>query len=305
VSKHIEISVKTNPLWAEYVSELLINRVGCYGVVTEEKEFRDEVVVKADVERVKGYLPFSSDFNIEDIRHLFAEERKNLINSGISAENIGCWTVETKEIREEDWAHNWKLFWHPQKIGKNIVICPTWEEYAPQQDDVMIYLDPGSAFGTGTHPTTKLCIEALEKLIPEFSGEINMADIGTGSGILAITAAKLGVKSVIGVDNDASVIAVAKENAEKNGVNSQCTFFAGSAADVEGKYDIVTANILAEVLVDMMPELARLLKPSGILVLSGIINKKLPLIQESLGKTNLRLKEVLWEDVWIATIVSG
>ncbi len=303
MKKHIEIQVKTAPLWAEYVSDLLINRVGCPGVVTEEKEFEDEKLVSSEIETVKGYLAFTEDFDINKVRDLMLRERESLVLAGISPDSIGSWAVDTKEVPEEQWAENWKKFWHPQKIGSKIVICPTWEEFDQKDNDIIIKLDPGSAFGTGTHPTTRLCIRALEKIMPGFKSEISMADVGTGSGILAIAGVKLGVTSAVGVDNDASVICVAEQNAQKNMVQDKCRFFAGKSSDIKGKYDIVVANILTEVLVDIMPDLEKLLKPDGVLVLSGIIKRKLHLIEDSLEKNSLKLTEVSEEENWVAPLV--
>ncbi len=305
MNKHIEILVNTSPLWAEYVSDLLINRIGCSGAVMEEKEFKDEKLIRIDITSVKGYLAYTENFDAQKVREIFSFERKNLILSGINPDSPGSWEVKIREVLEEEWSENWKKFWHPQKVGSKTVICPTWEEYEPEKEDVLIRLDPGSAFGTGTHPTTGLCIQALEKVIPEFSNEITMADVGTGSGILAITAVKLGVSSATGVDNDASVISIAGENAGKNRVQDKCRFFAGSAADITGKYDIVAANILTEVLVNIMPDLKKLLKPASVLILSGIIKRKLPLIEESLEKNSLKTVKILEKENWIALISSG
>ncbi len=302
MNKHIEILVDINPLWSEYVSDLLINKIGCPGVVTEEREFDDERLIRADIETVKGYLPYTGKFSLDEVQQALTRERQNLVQSGINPGNLGSWQVKTREVPEEEWSENWKKFWHPQKIGQKVVICPTWEEYKPEKEDILIKLDPGSAFGTGTHPTTRLCIQALEKLIPEFSGQVSMADVGTGSGILAIAGVKLGVSSVVGVDNDDSVISVAGENAGKNKVQDKCRFFTGSAADIAGEYDIVTANILAETLAGIMPDLQKLLKPGGVLVLSGIIKRKLPLIEQSLNLHGLKIREVPEEDNWVAPL---
>ena len=179
MTKHIEIIVQTQQLRAEYVSYILIETLGCKGTVIED-------------DRVKGYLP---------------------LNERPDFSSLKDWEFTTKVINDEEWAQSWKKFWQPQKITSGIVICPSWEQYEPDNNEIIIKLDPGCAFGTGTHPTTRLCIQALEKITPAST----MADIGTGSGVLSICAAKLGVKKVVGVDNDASVIPVAAENAQKNG----------------------------------------------------------------------------------------
>jgi len=302
MGKHIEIRIKTNPLWSEYISDLLINRVGCSGVVTEEKEFKDEQVTRADIETVKGYLPYIKNFDAGAIQKVLFDDWENLVSTGVNPDYMGSWTLTAREIKEEEWAENWKKFWHPQKIGKKTVICPTWEDYEPGQGEIVIKLDPGSAFGTGTHPTTRLCVQALESVIPEFNRKITMADVGTGSGILAIAGIKLGVSHAIGVDNDPSVISVAEENAGKNNISDKCEFYTGSAVDIKGKFDIVTANILTEVLVEIMPDLKKLLNPDGILILSGIIKRKQPLIEESLENSGLKIREIPEEGEWIAPV---
>ncbi|OGI01086.1 MAG: ribosomal protein L11 methyltransferase [Candidatus Melainabacteria bacterium GWF2_37_15] len=268
MSQHIEICVETCTLWAEYVSQLLIDKLGCNGTVMEDGA-------------VKGYLPFTKNPDLSLLQD---------------------WPVSTKIIKDEEWAENWKRYWHPLKVSEKIVICPSWEQYAPENGEIVISLDPGSAFGTGTHATTRLCIEAIEKIVPQFSGEISMADIGTGSGILSICGVKLGIKSATGVDNDASVIPVAIENAQINSVDGDCEFFTGSACSIKGKYEIVTANILAEVIIEIVEELKNLLKPNGTMILSGIIEKKLADVENALNQAGLKTREVLTEQGWVAVI---
>lgn len=317
MSKSIELSVKVNPAWVEYVSDVLLQKIGCTGVVTDEKYYDDEVLTKESNGTIKGYLPFieTKPVNYEKIKEILSSEREELISSGIPAENLGEWTLSYVEIPDEEWAHSWKSYWHPQKISEKIIICPSWEEYNLADDEIIINLDPGSAFGTGTHPTTRLCVQALEKIIDKElslrggataptrqSNTLNIADIGTGSGILAVAGIKLGADYVVGVDNDASVINVAVENAEKNHVADKCKFYTGIASDVKGEYEIVVANILAHVLIEAMPELVSLVKQGGKLILSGIILAKSQDVQNSCIQNGLKIVEVLQEDTWVAII---
>ena len=334
MSKSIELTVKTNPLWAEYVSDVLIGKIGCSGVVTDEKHYKDEVLIKENSDIVKGYLPFVEDMpvNLEKIQNILFQERQKLVSSGIEEQNLGEWIVSLTEIPDEEWAHSWKKYWHPQKISGKVVICPSWEEYKQNEDEIIITLDPGSAFGTGTHPTTRLCVQALEKILrhcepvpaiggacetihqsahnkwiassqaPRNDNSIKIADIGTGSGILAIAGIKLGADFAVGVDNDASVISVAVENAEKNNIADKCKFYTGVASDIKGEYEIVVANILAHVLIEAMPELVPLVKQGGKLILSGIILEKSQAVQNSCIQNGLKIVEVLQEENWVAII---
>lgn len=304
MSKSLELNVKINPLWTEYVSDILIKKIGCCGVVTDEKYYDDEVLIKESNGIVKGYLPVINDrpLNIENIQDILFQERKNLVLSGIQEENLGEWTLFSVEIPDEDWAHSWKQYWYPQKISEKVVICPSWEKYNISDDEIIINLDPGSAFGTGTHPTTRLCVQALEKVVPEYKNDVKIADIGTGSGILAVTGIKLGADFAVGIDNDASVISVAVENAEKNNAADKCRFYTGVASDVEGEYEIVVSNILAHILIEAMPDLVSLIKQDGKLILSGIIAAKSQDVQDSTIQNGLKIIEVLEEESWVAII---
>ncbi|EKE03605.1 MAG: ribosomal protein L11 methyltransferase [uncultured bacterium] len=300
MAKYVELSVEINPLWSEYVSDILIKQVGCSGVVTEELEYQDEKVINAKIDVIKGYLwiDVSQYPDISKIQEILYQHKEQLINSGINDQETGSWKVSIKEVEDEEWAHSWKRFWHPQKIGSKIVICPSWEDYDNTEDEIMIELDPGTAFGTGTHPTTRLCIVALEKHV---KNDDKLADIGMGSGILSIVGAKLGAINVVGVDNDPSVIKVARENAEKNTVNDKCIFYEGSAKDIKGEFDVVIANILAEVIVSIMDDLVSLVRKDGKLILSGIISEKAQFVKQSIP-SEFNVIEALEEDNWVAII---
>ncbi|MCK7484573.1 MAG: 50S ribosomal protein L11 methyltransferase [Bacillus subtilis] len=286
--KYIELCVNVKSEWIELVSDILINQVGCSGVVTEEVEFKDEEVVKQSLNIIKGYLWYNEKrpLNIEHVQNILWQNRSGLVSLGENSDELGSWNIDIKEVDDEDWAHSWKKYWHPQKIGSKIVICPSWEDYSAQDDEIIIELDPGTAFGTGTHPTTRLCIVGLEKYV---SQGLTIADVGTGSGILSIVGAKLGAKTVVGVDNDPSVIEVAQSNALKNNVSEECSFFEGSTCNINDKFDIVLANILAEVIVSIMDDLISILKPDGKMILSGIIEEKAYLVKNALSEKGMKL----------------
>jgi len=303
LSKSVELSVKTNPLWAEYVTDVLIQKIGCSGVVVNEQHFEDEIAIREIFDEVKGYIGFSDDLDFDKIQQVFEEEKQVLSSTGVEKETLGEWSVTFKEIDDDEWAHSWKEFWHPQKISEKIVICPSWEDFSPQDGEIVINLDPGSAFGTGTHPTTRLCVQALEEIIEDADlDRINVADIGTGSGILAVAALKLGANSAVGVDNDGSVISVAQENAEKNNLAEKCNFYKGVASDVQGEYEIVLANILAHILIEDMANLTKLVKKDGKLILSGIILQKSQEVQDSAIGHGLKIVQILQEENWVAIV---
>ena len=214
--------------------------------------------------------------------------------------------ITTREVDEEDWAESWKEFFHVTKITPNIIIKPEWREYKIENNEIVIELDPGMAFGTGTHPTTALCIIMIEQYLKP--GQ-SFLDVGTGSGILMITAAKLGAKHLLGIDNDEVAVNVAKQNLKKNNIDhdkfdvSLNTIENINKTSGKAKFDIICANILAHVIIDIMPEIKSKLNPGGIAILSGIIKEKEKLVLSSVSENKLELIDIQYQEEWVAISV--
>lgn len=210
------------------------------------------------------------------------------------------YTIDFYDLADEDYVDNWKKYAFTTKISERFVVKPTWREYEKNEGDLVIELDPGRAFGTGTHPTTYLCIRLMEKYIKENQTVI---DVGTGSGILMIAAEKLGAKEIWGVDIDADACEVAKENLELNKVSEDKTkIFVGNLLDIvkEKTFDVVVANILAEVILLLLKDISKVIKKDGILILSGIIDDKKDLVKKACAKEGLELIEVMEDNEWVA-----
>lgn len=306
--KWIEVTIRTTTEAVEAVANVLYD-AGVSGVAIEDPndivfvnndektwDYVDEALI--DFEQgalVKGYLPESSDLveKIEIIKNSIAA----LPEFGL---NIGAGEVSTLEVNEEDWSTSWKQYYKPTKIGDKIVIKPTWEEYKAQEGDMVIEMDPGMAFGTGTHETTMMCVEQLEKYI---SKDTTVFDIGTGSGILAIVGAKLGAKKAIGVDFDPVAVTVAKENVRENKVEDIVEIKQGNLMDVVSeKADVVVANIIAEVIVILSEDIKNFLNKDGIFISSGIILDKIDTVKESLMKNGLEVIDVETMGEWAAIV---
>jgi ribosomal protein L11 methyltransferase len=205
-----------------------------------------------------------------------------------------------RPVAEEDWAEAWKERLDVLRIGQHVVIRPSWREYVPEPEDVVVQLDPGMAFGTGLHPTTQMCLVALEELTRP---ETTVLDLGTGSGILAIAAARLGAGRVLAVDNDPVAVKTARGNVVSNGVQGTVSVVYGSLADVPGSYDLVVVNILARVIVEMMQEgLANRVRPGGRLITAGIIADQEPEVVAALEQKRLALVERRQTGDWVCLV---
>jgi len=194
--------------------------------------------------------------------------------------------VAQKDLPGEDWSETWKSFFKPLIIGKNIVIKPTWEPYEPKPGQVLIEIDPGRAFGTGKHPSTALCLEILELILSESSRKkkdtvTSVLDVGTGSGVLGIAAARLGARRVLGLDLDPEALKVAEENLLRNGVEGIMSVSSIPLHRLGETYDLVIANLTAPVITQMAANLSRCVSPEGWLVLSGILNEQMEEVVKS------------------------
>ncbi len=295
---YFELAIKVNPICTDIICEIINSNFECEGIVTAEEEYKElELVKSSDV--IKAYIVADSVDEAE-IKNFFAKKRKELIDLEIFEEDIGSFEVSVKKQEIVDWSKKWKENWKPSKISDRIVICPTWEEYQPSKDEIVINLDPGNAFGTGTHATTQLCVDAIEKYMPQ---NAKIADIGTGSGILAICAIKLGAKAAVAIDNDETAVLTAIENAELNKVADKIHFETATIDSIKDEYDFVLANILHNVLAEIMPDLKRIMKIGAKVVLSGILNGKEPCVIEAIEKNSLKIVEINHKKEWISIVV--
>ncbi|MFD2446117.1 50S ribosomal protein L11 methyltransferase [Bacillus sp. CGMCC 1.16607] len=307
--KWSEISIHTTNEAIEPISNIL-HEAGASGVVIEDpfdltkeredqfgeiyqldpKDYPDEGVI------IKAYIPLNS-FLGETVDGI-----KEAIN-GLILHNIdiGLNKVSISEVNEEEWATAWKKYYHPVKISEKFTIVPTWEEYTPvHSDELIIELDPGMAFGTGTHPTTVMCIQALERTVKKGDKVI---DVGTGSGVLSIAAAMLGASKISAYDLDEVAVTTAKMNIELNKVQdivevSQKNLLNGVEEEVDG----IVANILAEVIVRFTDEAARIIKKDGYFITSGIIQQKKQDVKDALTNSGFEIIETLLMEDWVALI---
>ncbi len=306
--KWAEISIKTTHEATDVIAEIF-HEVGATGVVIEDPALVNEYrasgawdytdipeATDTEIVTIKAYLPV--DELLDDKLDVFKDRVNELAGHNIDK---GLGDINCTEIQDEDWSTSWKEFFHPIKVGDIIVIKPSWEEYAASPDDIIIELDPGMAFGTGTHHTTSMCIRLLEELI---KGGQDVFDVGTGSGVLAITAAKLGARKVTAVDFDPVAVRVAKENIEINQVDNIITTGQSDLLkSVEGKADVIIANIIADIIIRLLDDIPNRLKIGGTMIASGIIADRLSEVTKSVIDHGLIVDRVVEEGGWVAMVI--
>lgn len=251
---------------------------------------------KGNAAVVKGY--FAQEEDMVRVISYIEEKLKELKDLGI---DIGEGKIEDKEIYEQDWANNWKKYYKPTKISDKVVVKPTWEEYKKSEDELIIELDPGMAFGTGTHETTRMCIKALEEKV---ENESTVFDIGTGSGILAIGAKLLGAKEVKAVDLDPVAVDAARKNVELNNIDEIEVLEGNLMNVIHGKADIVVANIIADIILFLCEDVKSFLKPGGVFISSGIILDRRAEVEEKLKAVGYKILEVKNEGEWVCIVAT-
>lgn len=307
--KWSELCIHTTNEAIEPISNIL-HEAGASGVVIEDplelvkeredqfgeiyqlnpKDYPDEGVM------VKAYLPVTS-FLGETVDAI----KESINNLSIHNIDIGRNTITVSEVNEEEWATAWKKYYHPVKISERFTIVPTWEEYTPvSSDELIIELDPGMAFGTGTHPTTVMCIQALERTVRK--GD-HVVDVGTGTGVLSIASAMLGASSVLALDLDEVAVKSAKINSKLNKTHEVVTVAQNNLLNgVEQQAEVVVANILAEVIIRFTEDVARVVKKDGYFISSGIILQKKDEVRAAIERSGFEIIETIQMEDWIAMI---
>lgn len=279
------MSMLDNGLMIEDYSDFSVN--GMYG------ELVDESILNADRDVVKVSLFVPEDRNVMEYR-AFLEARLPAL--GIDAE------ISLEGLCEDDWAESWKQYYKPVKLGK-VTVVPAWESYDAEEDEVIIRMDPGMAFGTGTHETTRLVIRLMQDLI---KGGERVLDVGTGSGILSICASKLGAAHCNAYDIDPTAVRVAQDNAISDG----CTNITVGVSDLlknvdlsDGKYDFCVANIVADIILRMLPDIPKYLKPGSPLILSGIIGERAAEVRAAAVAMGFDVAKEITENDWVGMLV--
>lgn len=241
--------------------------------------------------------------------NIYAEKRKKVIlerfEEVFSDREDIVYTIDFYEYDEEDYQNSWKKYLFTEKVSERFVVKPTWREYEPKDDELIIELDPGRAFGTGSHPTTSLCLKLMEENIKEGNSVI---DVGTGSGILMIAADRLGASEVYGTDIDELAVESAKENLELNGISEdRAKVYLGNLVSVVNgkKFDVVVANILADVLLILLNDISKVVKKDGLVIFSGIIDEKCELLKREVEALGMEILEVKADKEWRAMLIKA
>ncbi len=237
------------------------------------------------------------------IIHIYISEEDNpfeavsYLSERLTAEKVNH-EIDTTTVKEADWAENWKKYFKPIEIGNRLAVCPSWEHYDNKDNRTVLSIDPGAAFGTGTHDTTKLCLTELDRII---TGGETLLDIGCGSGILAISSVILGVDSAVGVDIDAMAVRVADENAVINNVEDKTKFLCGDLTEkISGKYDIICANIVADVIIKLCDNVTDYMADDGVFICSGIVDIRENDVLAAVKKAGLRVTDRHTSGGWVA-----
>lgn len=306
--KWAEITLRVPPPAVEPVAAAL-DHIGCAGVVVADPgavssdPFADWAEPAAgrdrarDVVSVSGYLPVDDRLEpaLDALRACLDRARE----AGIEFDD----DITLRCVDEEAWADAWKAFYKPFRVGRRLVVKPTWETWDPEPGDVVLEIDPGMAFGTGTHPSTRLCLGLLEEVVR--SGD-RVLDWGTGSGILAVAAARLGAAAVLAVDLDPVAVRTAAENADRNGC---ATVIRTGAASIESlpeeetAFDLVLANIVADPIIEGARGIARRLRPGGAAIVSGFIESRSAVVASALAAAGLVVEQCGAEEDWRALLV--
>ena len=282
------MSMINNNLMIEDYSDIDTNLKTCYGDLIDEKILN----ANKDIASVSVFIPSDRSY-MDDLAYI----RQRVAELELHAE------IELVGVNEEDWANSWKAYYKPIKIGEKIVICPAWERYTPAEGEIVIRMDPGMAFGTGTHETTRLVIRLLEKYTRE--GQL-MLDVGTGTGILAICASRLGADFCRAYDIDPTAVRVARENIKDSGLENVTCDQSDLLKQVsleDGPYDLVCANIVADIIIRMTPDVGRYMKEDAVLLASGIIAERCDDVVECFEKNGFKVVEKLTDNDWCGLAV--
>lgn len=294
--KWIEITILTPPELVEALSNFL-EEMGTGGVFQDVpvQDSFDGATVSTQ-EEVKSYLPWSRT----------AKKQKDRIAAYIDSlsslfPKLEKPSLSTRTITDPDWGEQWKKYFKPLRVSGDIVIKPTWERYSPAGNDIVVDIDPGMAFGTGQHSSTRMCIAAIEDLLIRDGsrGERTVLDVGTGTGILAICAAKIGVRSVTGIDIDPKAVEIAGRNIVINGVEDRVEIINRDIALCKGSFDLIVANLISGLLIQLHEHLLSLTKPGGYIIASGLTEHDAKDVEKIFCNADVTLHDTQAEKEWV------
>ncbi len=296
----LELSIETPPEYVEPLTEIF-HRYGEGGVAVEQpggfSPDEGESPPVPDRVVVKTYLPYDPT----------TDHRRSQIDVGVRlvAHLAPLTELRERRVTQEEWQNSWKEFFHVLRVGERIVICPTWREYEAKPDEIIVNLDPGMAFGTGHHPTTRMCLEMVEQTVTPGA---RVLDLGCGSGILSIAAVKLGAGDAVGFEIDPVAVKAGRSNIALNSADGAIELVHGTLPSPKappGSFDLVLANISALVVTDMAAQLVGCLAPGGRLVVSGVIEKHLDGVTDALTAEGVTIDRQEIDGDWVALLASA
>jgi ribosomal protein L11 methyltransferase len=301
IDSWLEIACDVPEEYSEVVAEFLTQLTGkgvCVDNLSVDAFSTSEIPDSVRVV-IKGYLPADSDPapRMHELEAFMSELSRRHPDASFAPPVL-------TSVNTEDWSSSWKVHFKPLRVGKRLLIVPTWEETTELAGDLVIRIDPGMAFGTGGHETTRLCLELLESVMEAepLLTIPSLLDLGTGSGILAMAASLLGAGRILALDIDPDAIVVARENLALNGLTDNVECGTAPLESLTERFDIILANILAEELVRLAPDLAKRLQPGGALILSGILAEKEPLVRQGFSSQPLKYIQTACAGEWVAML---
>jgi ribosomal protein L11 methyltransferase len=280
----IEISININPVAHEALSAFLFD-MGCEGVVSEsfkDTTLRAYLQIREDIEETRSRI----ELFLHDLRSIFSE--------------AGDFSLKLDRLEQQDWDTGWRKFFKPDQISEKLLILPVWED-APKIKNHIIRIDPGPAFGTGHHPTTRMCLMAMEEAA--LHEPWTMLDVGTGSAILAIFGSKLGASEVVAIDNDPEAVRWAERNIDINETPVPINLSITPIEEINKEYSMVTANLILGTILELFNQLARVLAPDGLLILSGILREQVVDVEKKIVEKGLKTDRILYMEEWACMLV--